>query len=148
MGYLVYTDGSCYHKDRIGSYAWVIIDEDGNMTGPDGEGVEDTTISRMELSGPVAALYECYLLGGASTILLSSDSEYVVKGINDPSRARRCHNDLWDLLEYAVSLHDEVVFEHVKGHATDDTGHPYNVLVDEYAGQLRKDKQDEVRKLS
>ena len=139
--YLIFTDGSCFTGDRIGAYAWLIADED-DVIGPEGTSAEDTTISRMELSGPIAALDVCYQIGGPSVCLVYSDSEYVVKGITDRSRARKCNNDLWDLLDEIVDSHALVVFEHVKGHAKDDTGHPYNDAVDKKAGELRKARRD------
>lgn len=144
--YLVFTDGSCDYRDRIGAYAYVIVDdEDGAVIGPIGEAEEDTTISRMELMGPIAALNVCYNMDGPGTVLLYSDSEYVVKGAMDWTRARNKHQDLWARLEELIDMHDEVVFEHVRGHAKDDTGHPLNEAVDEKAGTTRRVKQNEVR---
>lgn len=147
--YLAYTDGSCYHVDRIGSYAWLIVDdEDGVVIGPVGEWEVDTTISRMELMGPIAALSVCYHMDGASTVLIYSDSEYVVKGAMDWTRARHKHKDLWERLEELMDMHDEVHFEHVKGHAKDDTGHPFNDAVDKKAGETRKRAQREAQQSS
>lgn len=143
--YLIYADGSCYHADRIGAYAW-LIDDGKDVIGPVGEWEEDTTISRMELQGPITALSVCHQISGPSVCLVYSDSEYVVKGITDRSRTRRQHHDLWDKLDNVVDQHELVVFEHVKGHATDDRGHPYNDLVDVKAGEIRRRGQDEVRK--
>lgn len=139
--YLIYTDGSCFTGDRIGAYAWLAVDDYG-VIGPEGESAEDTTISRMELSGPIAALDWCMYKSGPSVCLVYSDSEYVVKGITDRSRARKCNNDLWDRLDEIVGSHALVVFEHVKGHAKDDTGHPYNDAVDKKAGELRKARRE------
>lgn len=140
--YLVYTDGSCWHEDRIGAYAWVIIDgSDESVIGPEARAEVDTTISCMELSGPIAALYNCYLLGGPSVVLLYSDSEFVVKGVHDPTRSRKKHPELWEHMDHAISLHETVVFEHVRGHA----GDYWNEAVDKCANKARKEKQDEVR---
>lgn len=110
--------------------------------GPQGEGMEDTTISRMELCGPIAALDEILMMAGPSTCLVYCDSQYVVMGITDRSRARNKHNDLWDLLDDLVDEHELVVFEHVKGHAKDSRGHPFNDAVDVKAGEVRKALRD------
>lgn len=142
--YLCYTDGSCDYRDRIGAFAWLIADED-DVIGPVGEWEDDTTISRMELMGPIAALRVCHQISGPSVCLVYSDSEYVVRGITDRNRARLKHNDLWDTLDKLVDSHELVVFEHVKGHAKDDRGHPFNDAVDKKAGETRKKRQNEVR---
>lgn len=139
----MYTDGSCHAQDRIGAYAWLVVCDDGHVIGPVGEAEEDTTISRMELAGPIAALTVCHQISGPSVCLVYSDSEYVVKGITDRSRMRNKHNDLWDRLDSIVDAHALVVFEHVKGHAKDDTGHPYNDAVDKKAGEIRKAMRDD-----
>lgn len=134
--YEVYSDGSCWTGDRIGSYAWVAIDGDGNEE-LQGGAEYDTTISRMELMGPLAALDWIYEERGPSVILVQSDSQYVVMGITDRSRKRKINEDLWDLLDAIVDAHELVHFEHVKGHAGDH----YNEMVDDLAGKLRKEAQ-------
>lgn len=138
QGFLVYTDGSCWTGDRIGAYAWVVIDEnDVEVTG--GDWWEDTTISQMELMAAIEALDQLLMFRGPSVALVMSDSEYVVKGITDRTRARNKNSDLWDCLDEVVDSHVLVAFEHVKGH----DGDHYNELVDGMAGKLRKEGQDE-----
>lgn len=137
QGFLVYTDGSCYTGDRIGSFAWVIVDEnDEEVVG--GRSEEDTTISRMELMGPIDALNAIMFAFGSSVVLVYSDSEYVVKGITDRRRQRKKNVDLWDRLDDIVDRHELVAFEHVKGH----NGDHYNEMVDKYAGELRRARQE------
>lgn len=133
-GFLVYTDGSCAATNRIGAYAWVAIDvDDAELL--DGDSASDTTISRMELMGPIDALARILEDFGPCVVLVLSDSKYVVDGITDRTRKRNKNVDLWDILDYIVDEHQHVEFEHVKGHA----GDYYNELVDSYAGQLRRD---------
>lgn len=137
-GLLVWTDGSCATSDRIGAYAYVIVD--GNYQEfLDGDSEVDTTISRMELSGPINALARILEDCGPSVVLILSDSQYVVQGITDRTRKRNKNNDLWDLLDYVVDEHEQVTFEHVKGHA----GNHYNELCDEHAGALRIARRDQ-----
>jgi ribonuclease HI len=138
--FLVYADGSCNARDRVGAFAYVCVDEEDVPALYEGESYDDTTISRMELSGPAAALERLHAEYGECVVLVLSDSQYVVKGISDPSRKRNLHHDLWLRLEEAIRLHGLVAFEHVKGHA----GHFWNEAVDKLAGELRKEKLSEV----
>lgn len=138
-GYIVYTDGSCWTGDRIGAYAWVIVNEQ-NKERQGGDWEVDTTISRMELSGPIVALDMILMMCGPSVILLYSDSQYVTMGATDRSRQRKKNVDLWNKLDWLVDQHELVAFEHVKGH----DGDHYNEMCDELAGQLRKEGQHEV----
>jgi ribonuclease HI len=135
-GFIVYTDGSCFTGDRVGSYAYVVIDEDDlEYTG--GLWEYDTTISRMELMGPIAALETIRLMRGPSIVLVYSDSQYVVLGITHRKRQRNKNVDLWDRLDAAVDAHELVEFAHVKGH----NGDHYNEMCDEMATKLRKEGQ-------
>jgi ribonuclease HI len=135
-GYIVYTDGSAWTGDRIGAYAWVIVDEDGNEV-IGGASETDTTISRMELMGAIDALESVRFVAGPCVVLVYSDSEYVVFGITDRSRKRNLNVDLWDKLDAAVDAHELVAFEHVYGH----NGNYHNEVADKYASQLRREAQ-------
>lgn len=134
-------------KDRTGGYAWKIIDDEGEELGGGWE--LDTTISRMELQAAISALREVNLwdLGNAEdtgegrVALIISDSEHVVLGFNDKTRARNKNQDLWEELEYEAQPFDLVLFQHTKGHA----GHPDNEDVDRLAGEFR---QEAVRQLA
>lgn len=138
-GLLVYTDGSCAATDRVGSYAYVIIDSDYEEF-LDGDSELDTTISRMELMGAISSLARILEECGPSSVLLLSDSEYVVKGITNRTRKRNKNVDLWDMLDFVTDEHEQVWFEHVKGH----DGDHYNEMVDEHAGKLRKELLNKV----
>jgi ribonuclease HI len=142
QGFIVYTDGSCYTKDRIGSFAWVVVDED-DIEVNGGEWVLDTTISRMELMAPIEALSQLLMYRGPSVALVYSDSEYVVKGITDRNRQRKANIDLWEALDDIVDAHKLVEFEHVPGHS----GNYYNELCDKKANTLRREGQQYVREL-
>jgi ribonuclease HI len=133
QGLIVYTDGSCSAVDRIGGWAWVAVDL-FDLAYSDGGSEIGTTISRMELRAACEALDALYDEFGPSTILLYSDSQYVVLGINEPSRKRNKNVDLWLWLEEARRQHDEVVFEHVHGHK----GTEGNEEADRVAGEFRK----------
>lgn len=144
MKYLVYSDGSCSARDRVGGYAWKIVDEYEEVVGGGSE--VDTTISRMELMAAISALeairdhevlmQEHFPLNDPerSVVLVLSDSEHVVLGFNIKTRARNKNVDLWDRLENVAEHFELVYFEHVKGHA----GHQDNEDCDKLAGEFRK----------
>lgn len=131
-GLIVYTDGSCHNADRIGGWAWVAVDPIDRMA-LDAGSARDTTISRMELTAPIQALFDIYEEFGPSTVLVVSDSEYVVLGATDRRRKRNKNVDLWLELDELVDLHEGVEFIHTKGHA----GDPGNEIADKLAGEMR-----------
>ena len=75
---IIYTDGACYKNPGPGGYAAIILDEDKEIeiTGFDPE----TTNNRMELKAVIEALK---VIRKNKKIILYSDSNYVVKGINE-----------------------------------------------------------------
>lgn len=133
LGIAVFSDGSSYYKDKSGGWAWVALDAFDGVQSDSGfrSGV---TNNQMELLAPTQALISLYGEYGECKILVYSDSEYVVLGCQDPNRARKKNKGYWIDLDDAISLHDLVEWEHVKGHA----GHEYNELADELAGKARK----------
>ncbi len=137
-GIALFTDGSCWTGDRIGGWAYLALDVSGN-TITDSGGDIDTTISRMELSGPIEGLTAIGFACGSCEILVYSDSQYVVLGATDRNRKRNSNNDLWDLLDELVDMHKYVEFIHVKGHADS----MYNNQVDGMAGDARRRTQDQ-----
>jgi ribonuclease HI len=142
MNYLVYTDGSCSVKDRTGGYAWLVVDESGQEQLGGGH-EQDTTISRMELMAAISALTFIMAAGSEeeSVVLIYSDSEYVVKGFMDKTRARLKNVDLWNVLDNLSSWFELVHMEHVKGHA----GHADNEAVDRLAGEFRQAAVQELK---
>lgn len=136
QGVALFTDGSCWTGDRIGGWAYLALDTKGNTISDSG-GDCDTTISRMELQGPIEGLIAIGLACGPSDVLVYSDSQYVVLGATDRSRKRNHHNDLWDVLDELIDSHNHVEFLHVKGHADS----LYNNQVDGMAGDARRRQQ-------
>lgn len=98
----------------------------------------------MELTAVICGLAHVGEELGPRIVTVRSDSEYVVKGASDRTRARNVNNDLWDMLDEVVDLLGPVIFEHVKGHA----GHEFNEKADQMAGgarnyaKLLKDEED------
>ncbi len=76
----IYTDGACLSNPGDGGYACVIHTEDKYIGLYGNEA--NTTNNRMELLGMIAGLEYVQRLN-ASDVCLVSDSQYVVKGINE-----------------------------------------------------------------
>lgn len=113
-GIAVFSDGSAYYGDRSGGWSWVAVDNFG-IEESDSGFVADVTNNQMELYAPTQALHSIDSTGGG--IVVYSDSEYVVLGVNQPNRAKKKNLDWWAALLEAIDLHDHVEFVHVKGHA-------------------------------
>lgn len=134
---LVYTDGACSGNPGPGGWAWAVA--------PDGEprdsgGEAHTTNQRMEIVATLRALEA--LTARAGTIVVVSDSNYVVKCFNDrwwqgwvargwrnSQRQPVANRDLWEPLIEIVTSRGGVEFRWVKGHS----GDPMNDLVDSLA---------------
>ncbi len=98
---------------------------------------DDTTNNRMELQAAIEGLAQ---LKRASTVTLTTDSEYLRRGINDwMARWKRNgwrtaakkpvkNRDLWERLDSVAQAHD-IDWRWVKGHS----GHAENELVDQAA---------------
>ena len=100
-------------------------------------GDQQTTNNRMELTAAIEALNA---LKGHSSVILYTDSKYVMDGINDwmPNWKKRGwktaarkpvkNKDLWQALDEAIMRH-EIDWRWVKGH----DGNPGNEKADELA---------------
>jgi ribonuclease HI len=131
----IFTDGACRGNPGPGGWAALLrySDTEKLIKGADCE----TTNNRMELQAAIEGL-SC--LNRPSTVDLTTDSEYVRKGISQwvhkwkqngwrTAQKKPVKNqDLWELLDALVSKH-EVHWHWVRGHS----GHPENELVDQAA---------------
>ncbi len=131
-----YSDGSAIGNPGPGGYGAVLKwrGHEKELT----EGFRHTTNNRMELLGAITALES---LKGRRTVVLTTDSEYVINGISKGwaakwkangwrrnKKERALNPDLWDRLLGVVAEHD-VRFEWIRGH----TGHAENERCDELA---------------
>ena len=130
-----YTDGAC--SGNPGPGGWGVLlrygDHEKHLFG----GEPDTTNNRMELMAAIQALES---LKRGCTVRLTTDSEYVKKGITEwlPQWKRRGWRtadkkpvknvDLWQRLDVAVGRH-QVEWHWVRGHS----GHAENELADALA---------------
>ena len=131
----IHTDGACLGNPGPGGWAALRIHEGRERERAGGEAL--TTNNRMEM---LAAIMALEALKAPCQVVLSTDSQYVQKGIGDwlPNRIRRGwktaggepvkNKDLWERLQLAAAPH-KVQWKWVKGHA----GHVENERVDKLA---------------
>ena len=137
----IYTDGAC--KGNPGPGGWGAILFYGDKKKEICGGEPSTTNNRMELMAAIQALE---LLNRPCKVELHTDSQYVMKGIQEWIRGWKArgwktadkspvkNDDLWKRLDAARERHD-VDWRWVKGHA----GHPLNERADALANEgLRK----------
>ncbi len=128
-----YSDGSAIGNPGPGGYGALLIW--GGQEKEFAAGFRNTTNNRMELLGAIVALES---LKRPSRVILSTDSQYVVNGIekgwakkwrsNGWRRNKKemaLNPDLWERLLNAVEKH-RVTFEWVRGHS----GHAENERCD------------------
>lgn len=145
---IVFSDGSCDVRDRIGGYGAVL-----SYKGKEKEiygGEIDTTISRMELLAPIKALES--IKTTHIPVLIHSDSAYVVNCFKDKwyvawERGGRWMNskkqpvenrDLWERLLALYRKQENCTFVKVKGHS----GNSMNDKVDGLANKGRLEIRD------
>jgi len=133
----IYTDGACRGNPGPGGWGVLLIAGKHRKTMHGGE--PETTNNRMELTAAIEALNA---LNGARSVVLHTDSKYVMGGINEwlPNWKARDwkttakkpvkNKDLWQALDEAVSRH-EIEWRWVKGH----DGNPGNEAADELANR-------------
>lgn len=132
-----YTDGAC--RGNPGPGGWGVLlrfnDHEKRLFG----GEVETTNNRMELMAVIQALES---LKRECAVKITSDSQYVLKGINEwmanwkkrgwkTAAKKPVKNvDLWQRLDKACELHD-IEWVWVKGHS----GHTENDIADELANE-------------
>ncbi|OOZ38754.1 ribonuclease HI [Solemya pervernicosa gill symbiont] len=131
----IYTDGACRGNPGPGGWG-ALLRFDGNEKRLHG-GERETTNNRMEMMAAIMALET---LTRSCEVLLTTDSQYVMKGINEwmvgwkkrgwkTAAKKPVKNvDLWKRLDAALAAH-QVEWQWVRGH----TGHPENELADDLA---------------
>lgn len=139
----IYSDGSCLGNPGPGGWG-VLLRWRGHEKELSG-GEAETTNNRMELLAAINALNE---LKKPSKIVLTTDSRYVIQGINEwmtgwVARGWKTANkqpvknkDLWQALHQAIQPH-QIEWQWVKGHA----GHDENERVDDLARNAAEAQQ-------
>ena len=133
----IFTDGAC--KGNPGPGGWGVLLRLGEHQKTLFGGELNTTSNRMELTAAIRGLEA---LKKPAQVMLTTDSEYVMKGIREwmpnwkkrgwktASRQPVKNADLWQQLDALVNQH-QVDWRWVKGHS----GHPENDLADELANR-------------
>ena len=133
----IYTDGACRGNPGPGGWGALLIHGDHKKEIYGYE--ENSTNNKMELMAVIQALE---LLKSPCDIVLTSDSKYVLKGINEwiegwkvkgwKTAAKKDvkNKELWIRLDNARK-HHQIEWKWVKGHS----GHPENERVDALANK-------------
>lgn len=133
----IFTDGAC--RGNPGPGGWGVLLRSGEAERELWGGEAETTNNRMEL---MAAIKGLGALQGSVSVSLTTDSEYVRKGITEwiagwKSRGWKTagkqpvkNRDLWEQLDLLAQRH-QVAWHWVKGHS----GHQENERVDALANR-------------
>jgi ribonuclease HI len=133
----MYTDGAC--RGNPGPGGWGVMLRFNSTEKELFGGEAQTTNNRMEL---MAAIRGLEALTKPCSVVLTTDSQYVIKGVNEwmenwirrgwkTSAKKPVKNvDLWQRLSAALEKH-QVEWQWVRGH----TGHPENERADELANR-------------
>jgi len=128
----IFTDGAC--RGNPGPGGWGALLRSGKHQKELFGGESETTNNRMELMAAIRALEA---VKRSSEIILTTDSQYVRKGITEwleswkkkgwknSQRKPVKNSDLWKLLDEQNQRH-KVSWKWVKGHS----GHPENEIAD------------------
>jgi ribonuclease HI len=133
----IYTDGACRGNPGPGGWGAILRsgDHERELLGYE----PNTTNNRMELMAAISALEA---LKRPCDIVLTTDSEYVRKGITEWLKQWKArgwktadkkpvkNQDLWERLEQAAARH-RVRWDWIKGHS----GHPENERADQLANR-------------
>ena len=133
----IYTDGACRGNPGPGGWGALLISGRHRKTLHGGD--PETTNNRMELTAAIEALNA---LKGGQSVVLHTDSRYMLDGINSWMAAWKKrgwktaakkpvkNRDLWEALDSAIEAHD-IEWVWVKGHS----GHPGNEEADALANR-------------
>ncbi len=134
----LFTDGACSGNPGPGGWAYLLRHPASGTERTGSGGERETTNNRMELKAVIEGLRG---IKRSSVVHLYSDSQYVLKGLNEwmpqwkrngwrrgKKREPVMNVDLWQVLDAEAARHD-LHFHWVKGH----NDHPENEMCDAMA---------------
>jgi ribonuclease HI len=142
----VFTDGACLGNPGPGG--WAALLRLGTREKELSGGEAETTNNRMELMAAIAGIEA---LKRACTVVVTTDSEYVRRGVEEWVKRWQANGwrtsdkkpvknrDLWERLSAALESH-EVSWRWVRGHS----GHIENERVDQLARDAAQKIKDEI----
>lgn len=120
----LWTDGACSGNPGPGGWAYCLI-VNGKFATEDAGYAADTTNNRMEMQAVITGLDR---LDPGLRVTVYTDSQLIVDTIQKGwKRKKNC--DLWTRLDAAIARHEQVTFQHVRGH----NGTHWNEHVDQLA---------------
>jgi ribonuclease HI len=140
---IAYTDGACKGNPGIGGWGVKLECKDGSSEFFGGE--HNTTNNRMELIAAIKAIEKC---SNHSTVLIYTDSQYLMKGItewikgwkkNGWKNAKRepvKNIDLWKRLDELCGV-QKISWRWVRGHNDNPGNERADVLANKGIDQLR-----------
>ena len=139
----IWTDGGCAPQNPgIGGYGIIIVDNATQEEREIKQGFQCSTNNRMELRAVIRALNE---IPKEASVKLHTDSEYVVKHVNEGQKKNTNH-DLWKLFDEAMEgrKRDDVDINWVKGEKIvknlKDELHKKNYCCDRMVHEARENK--------
>lgn len=140
--YRIWTDGSCWYKDKVGGWGFLIVKsnkilyEDLGFNHP-------TTSGRMELTAAIEGLKYFNENYKGKSVLLLTDYKNIIDCFEQKwyrewqltNFSGISNSDLWRVLfEQRFNKVNKIYFQHVKGHV----GIEFNERADFLAGEARK----------
>ncbi len=139
----LYSDGACSGNPGPGGWAFILVEPGSGKELVGAGGERATTNNRMELRSAIEGLLA---LSKPSRVRLVSDSQYVIKGLNEwidgwkrrgwrkADKAPVLNRELWEELDRLRAIH-RLEPEWIRGHI----GHPYNERCDRMAvGEIKR----------
>jgi len=142
MGVEIWTDGSCYHKDRAGGWAFVVVEGD-KIIDEDLGAYPDTTSAVMEMMAVIKAIryannnykgIEVHIVTDYATVVNCFKERWYLRWIETEWYEVKNPQVWQEMLDEIFQRINKVRFKKVKGH----TGVEYNERADYLAGEARK----------
>lgn len=130
--FVLYADGAYSRMQNEGAFAYIILDENGNIVKQRAYKIKNETNNRAELKAIIAGLYNIPEPDKKANVLVVSDSQYALCTLLG-TWARKANQDLFEVYEQILKDRDlEIEWKWVKGH----NGELYNEMCDEMCNQI------------